>query len=571
MLRLKLSTIGLLAAAITMSSASTAGAATRSNPICQRLGKTVQASAGAQMYCFGPQLNGASGGGTAGSPSVFATSPFTTNVNAASLSEDVSPAGLRAYGQSETSIAAAGPYVVEGWNDATGFFSPCPSPMNKEELTGYGFSANGGASFTDQGGLPNSNCSSALIAGDPSVEAWQAGGHTYFYVASLYPSVNPASPSNALSLNTCQVIGSGSSATLRCGPPTIAASSTQCAFALPACSFLDKEYLSIDRARGRLYVAYTDFGVTFDSPIVNGQIDLAVCDIGTPTGGVGPAGGTAAKPVCEHGISPTPSKPVTVPYLTIAPGNPNCENEGAYPAVNVTNGDVYTGYEFNWATNLFVPACQATPTKDVMTRIPANCLKLAAVSPCSGPAQVASRTVTSMVAAFIPGYNRFPASDFPRVAVDSSAGTVTMVWNDARFDPLGDILMQSYALGTLARIQSAPVRLNSATGGLHFLPALRNASAGGKLGVSWYERASANTALTNVSAVLGLDPRTTTSPSASTLVTSVATDWNNVSSDIVPNFGDYTDNYATGGRLYEAWSDGRLGVPQPFEANAAMP
>ena len=27
--------------------------------------------------------------------------------------------------------------------------------MHKEELTGYGFSANGGSSFTDEGGLPN--------------------------------------------------------------------------------------------------------------------------------------------------------------------------------------------------------------------------------------------------------------------------------------------------------------------------------------------------------------------------------------------------------------------------------
>jgi hypothetical protein len=51
----------------------------------------------------------------------------------------------------------------------------------------------------------------------------------------------------------------------------------------------------------------------------------------------------------------------------------------------------------------------------------------------------------------------------------------------------------------------------------------------------------------------------------------VSTDWNNVSSDIVPNFGDYTDNYAANGRVHVAWSDGRLGLPQPFESNAAMP
>jgi hypothetical protein len=54
-------------------------------------------------------------------------------------------------------------------------------------------------------------------------------------------------------------------------------------------------------------------------------------------------------------------------------------------------------------------------------------------------------------------------------------------------------------------------------------------------------------------------------------VSTVPTDWNNVSSDIVPNFGDYTDNYIANGTLFVAWSDGRLGLPQPFEANVAMP
>src|ERR1700726_3858748 len=59
-------------------------------------------------------------------------------------------------------------------------------------------------------------------------------------------------------------------------------------------------------------------------------------------------------------------------------------------------------------------------------------------------------------------------------------------------------------------------------------------------------------------------------------ITNVASDWNADSSDIIPNFGDYTDNYVvarsfgppfTGKIEYTAWSDGRLGVPQPFEAH----
>lgn len=34
--------------------------------------------------------------------------------------------------------------------------------------------------------------------------------------------------------------------------------------------------------------------------------------------------------------------------------------------------------------------------------------------------------------------------------------------------------------------------------------------------------------------------------------------------DMSPNFGDYTDNASTGTRTYDTWTDGRLGVPQPF-------
>jgi hypothetical protein len=71
----------------------------------------------------------------------------------------------------------------------------------------------------------------------------------------------------------------------------------------------------------------------------------------------------------------------------------------------------------------------------------------------------------------IPGYNRIPspktagANDFPRIAVSNPAGTVSIVWNDARENPGGDILLQSYTLGSLAPVQASPVRLNPDTGG----------------------------------------------------------------------------------------------------------
>ncbi len=47
-------------------------------------------------------------------------------------------------------------------------------------------------------------------------------------------------------------------------------------------------------------------------------------------------------------------------------------------------------------------------------------------------------------------------------------------------------------------------------------------------------------------------------------ITTGSSDWNGTSSLITPNVGDYTDNASAGNTTYYTWSDGRLGVPQPF-------
>jgi len=256
----------------------------------------------------------------------------------------------------------------------------------------------------------------------------------------------------------------------------------------------------------------------------------------------------------------------------------NCENEGAYPAVDISSGDVYVAYEHNLFTSIFGPPgspCFSKPVQEVINYVPFPCLTLTATSKCGGPAATNGVSITSMEAAFIPGYSRFPMNDFPRIAVSDPASTVTIIWNDARFHPAGDILMQSFNLVSLSGIQVAPVQINSSSGGWHMLPALRNANANGNLNISFYSRASSNTAVTNVYAALNVSPFAASTPS-NTLVTTVASDWLTVSSDINPNFGDYTDNYTiatpsapfTGQTDYVAWSDGRLGDPQPFEAHA---
>ncbi len=514
------------------------------NPFCAKIGKTYQASAGAQMSCFGPQPNG--------HPAVQSNKqkPFSPNVDAANPQEDIAPNGTQAYGQSEESVAAIGRYVVEAWNDSTGFFAPPCSPMFKDQLTGLGFSSNGGTSFTDLGGLPNSNCATTQYQGDPSVETWQHGGTAYFYISSLY--FDSSNDAEKIAMDACAASGS----TLNCNPtPIIIGNPGQF-------GFLDKDFLSIDPKRGLLYASYTDFSS-------GDNIDLSVCDIGN-----GALGGTPLAPVCVGDD--------VAPAAVVVASSTGCnELEGAYPAVDLATGNVYVAYENNWATNLF--GC-SLPVQENVNKVPFPCIAIAAGIPTTGTCTFTTNTfplavvnIVSMDGAFIPGYSRFPMNDFPRIAVSDAFGTVSIVWNDARLHPAGDILLQSFSLAAFpSSIQSSPTRVNSATGGWHMLPALRNVDDDGDLNISFYSRAKANTDVTDVYAAIDVNPRATSAVTSNVKVTTAPSSWFDVSSDIDPNFGDYTDNYIiatpsapyTQQTLYVAWADGRLGDPQPFNAHA---
>jgi len=552
-------------------------ASVKNNPFCQRLGKRIEASSGANMFCFGAQ---AQQGSTARPAQIFAPAALA-NVDAASPAEDVSPAGVAMQGQSEVSVGAVGQYVVEAWNDATAFVTLCGAAKFKEEGTGLGFSVNGGRSFRDLGGLRNPGCANNLYEGDPSVQAYRVGGHDYFYISSLYDPPTGVGPS-MIAFDACKVVGSGATARLACGRPIIAGTSTQCfpatATSPEFCSFTDKDFLTIDPARGRLYVTYSDFVLTGSggNPVV-----MSVCDLGNRAGGRGPAGGTPAAPVCKIGTPLVPVSPTLLrgkPYFRVATADPlGCENEGSYPAADVATGSVYVAYEYNWASSLFNPNCvtASTPIREVLAKVPPRCLTLTATSPCFHPSRTAAVRVVSTEATFIPGYSRFPSNDFPRLAVSDRFNTVSMVWNDARHHTFGDILLQSFGLVALHPVQARPLVLDRPHGGgLTFLPALRTATARGLLDVSWYSRASVANADTGVNAALNFSPRASVTP-ANVRITNALSNWLANSSAINPNFGDYTDAAVSvtgsppflGTTLFIAWSDGRLGFPQPFEAH----
>ncbi len=351
------------------------GGGASASHFCQALKENkIWASQGAQIHCFGAQRTSARAPRAAVAPNAPVT---PDNVRAANLAEDVSPTGVRGYGQSETSVAANGPYVVEAWNDATGFVSPCPSPQYKEELTGLAFSADGGHTFTDLGGLPNNDCNAYVYQGDPTVETATIGGVRYFYIGSLFNG----GTTSKLALSVCTASGIGASANLACGQPVVVAQSSQCVELFPGfteCGFLDKDFLTVDPVRHRLYMSYTEF--TFDPNTFDqfSSIELAACNIKSPT-----------VPICRNGRGGANARP---PYLVVTPPR-LCENEGSYPAVDVKTGDVYVAYEHNIDTAFFDPRCQGQPVRQIVKRIPFSSLTLPTASggPASSPRSTSRR------------------------------------------------------------------------------------------------------------------------------------------------------------------------------------
>jgi hypothetical protein len=97
---------------------------------------------------------------------------------------------------------------------------------------------------------------------------------------------------------------------------------------------------------------------------------------------------------------------------------------------------------------------------------------------------------------------------------------------------------------------------------MRFLPGV-SVRDDGTVCTSWYDRRRFGAMSTKTDYFA--DCRTGVTADADDVrVTTGPTDWAGTSSLIDPNFGDYTDNATDGTRTYFTWSDGRVGVPQPF-------
>jgi len=297
--------------------------------------------------------------------------------------------------------------------------------------------------------------------------------------------------------------------------------------------FLDKDYLACDEETGALYVAYTNF--LLRDQALQGQIELVRST--------------------DRGQS------WSLPTV-VAPYDPTLCRHPAYPAVG-PGGEVYVLFE--QSTQL----CNITPRGR-----PAFRLRKSVDGGATFPLDTEVATFSESTFRGIAGYNR-GHENLPAIAVDRSdgphRGAVYVVFVDAAGEGLDVMLARSADGGASFE---PPVRINDDPPGAdHFFPWVTVDSSDGTVSVIWYDRRfDAPTEAfpigwTDVYLAQSTDGGVTWSPNR--LITDTPSRWVSVESDGSPNFGDYINAVAADGVLYAAWADARFGNPDVFFARVS--
>jgi hypothetical protein len=194
-------------------------------------------------------------------------------VNGADWSSDNNN-GQNPDGDDESS--QSGKLMVAGYNDSYGFYD------NRQGLSGFSYSTNGGKSWIDAAGLPPMGATDQYY-GDPVVVVHHRS--KTFYYASIYQNMAGVF---TLSVNRGQFKvapqqGPESKANTRCeGSPTKFGVADPPAFirkriiweppveavqVFDPLDFLDKEWLYVDQRTGELYLVYVRFGADGSTPL----------------------------------------------------------------------------------------------------------------------------------------------------------------------------------------------------------------------------------------------------------------------------------------------------------------
>src|SRR5436190_2887050 len=188
-------------------------------------------------------------------------------------------------GQAEVSIAvdAAGQHIVVGFNDTRGF------GLNPIGVSGFAYSDDGGATFTDGGQLPTTG-NSALngsfsgsqypqVFGDPDVKYVPGGNGLQFIYASILVKGLGSAPNFTGTAQTLCIHRSTDGGHTWQGPFEIIAATnpTGVISGGSARDAANKEFIDVDLDTGRVLVSWSSF--TSSSVIPGGvQISVSRCD-----------------------------------------------------------------------------------------------------------------------------------------------------------------------------------------------------------------------------------------------------------------------------------------------------
>ena len=148
--------------------------------------------------------------------------------------------------QSEVNLASFGSTVVVAWNDTQQFATGGLGGLTS--IMGYGYSQDGGASFTDAGMLPSPG-TGLLNLGDPALAVNRTG--TFYYAALAGTLSNIQNIVIASSTATTPAVTFGA-------PVTLAR--------VDAAAGVDKQFIAVDTSGGafdgRVYAAWSEFGAS---------------------------------------------------------------------------------------------------------------------------------------------------------------------------------------------------------------------------------------------------------------------------------------------------------------------
>ena len=212
-----------------------------------RLVRTHQARPGAAVRhaadwneAGGPQGTGAPAPASRAASSTRATAALVPDVLVNNRAQDDGSSNV---GQAEQMIAAQGSNILVAWNDGLGF-TTAPSTS----VQGYGYSVDGGATYTDGGSPPAP--AGWRWARDPLVTVNEKTGDFWFCAL-----VDDNSTKNGIAL----VKANFNAGSVQWGTPALVRSGDNAAV------LFDKPWLAADSLSGRLYLSYTVFGVSADT------------------------------------------------------------------------------------------------------------------------------------------------------------------------------------------------------------------------------------------------------------------------------------------------------------------